>query len=99
MLLRSPPMTPDSADTSLARIQSQPLRLSFCLACSTTRSVSAAKPMTRAGRFAFNVGAGRQNVGFLGQRRGGLADRALLDLLPARRRDPPVGDGGREDRD
>src|SRR5215813_13402930 len=33
-VLRSPPMTPLSAETSLARIQSQLLRASFALACS-----------------------------------------------------------------
>src|SRR5262249_60318972 len=47
MVLRSPPMTPDSADTSLARIQSQRLRASFPRACSTTFSVSAARPVPR----------------------------------------------------
>ena len=50
MVLLSPPMMPVSGDTSLARIQSQPLRASFALACSTTCSVSAAKPITSFGR-------------------------------------------------
>src|SRR5262245_43726880 len=49
-VLRSPPMAPPSAETSLARIQSQPLRASLALACSMMCSVSAAKPMTRRGR-------------------------------------------------
>src|SRR6516225_3379789 len=49
-VLRSPAMAPPSAETSLARIQSQPLRASFALACSIMCSVSAAKPMTRRGR-------------------------------------------------
>src|SRR5262245_24727642 len=49
-VLRSPPMAPPSAETSLARIQSQPLRASFALACAMMCSVSAAKPMTRRGR-------------------------------------------------
>src|SRR5712691_1177691 len=35
-VLRSPPMTPDPAETSLATIQSQPLRASFALACAMT---------------------------------------------------------------
>src|SRR3954452_21249410 len=53
MVLLSPPMTPVSGDTSLARIQSQALRTSFCLACSTTCSVSAANPITSLWRFDF----------------------------------------------
>ena len=53
MVLLSPPMMPVSGDTSLARIQSQPLRASFALACSTTCSVSAAKPITSLGRLRF----------------------------------------------
>ena len=46
MVLRSPPMMPVAGDTSLARIQSQPLRLSFSRALAATFSVSAAKPIT-----------------------------------------------------
>src|SRR5262249_22883639 len=49
-VLRSPPIAPPAADTSLARIKSQPLLASFALACSMMCSVSAAKPMTRGGR-------------------------------------------------
>ncbi len=49
-MLRSPPMTPVSGDTSLATIQSQPLDLRFFLACSSTCSVSAAKPIINGGR-------------------------------------------------
>ena len=41
-------MTPP--ETSLATIQSQPLRARLAMACSTTFWVSAAKPMTRRGR-------------------------------------------------
>src|SRR5690625_392056 len=48
--LLSPPKVPLSALTSLARIQSQPFRRRLAPACSTTSSVSAAKPITRAGR-------------------------------------------------
>src|SRR5690242_12712661 len=49
-VLRSPPITPDAGETSLATIQSQPLRASFDLALSMRCSVSAAKPITRGGR-------------------------------------------------
>ena len=50
MVLRSPPMMPVCGDTSLARIQSQPLRASLALALAATFSVSAAKPITNSGR-------------------------------------------------
>ena len=45
-VLRSPPITPDAGDTSLATIQSQPLRFSFEVAFSIRFCVSAAKPIT-----------------------------------------------------
>src|SRR3546814_9602994 len=51
MRLRSPPKVAVPGATSLARIQSQPLRSSLRRACSTTFSVSAAKPTTRLGRW------------------------------------------------
>src|SRR4029079_1813171 len=53
IVLASPPMTPLSAETSFARIQSHPLRQSLAVACSTTFSVSAPKPITTLGRFVF----------------------------------------------
>ena len=56
-LLRSPPMT--SPDTSLATIQSAPLRSRFACAFATTLSVSAAKPMTRRGRRAERASSAR----------------------------------------
>src|SRR6185312_6684632 len=46
-----PPNVPLFGDTSFATIQSQPLRRSFSRACSSSFSVSAAKPTTRRGRF------------------------------------------------
>src|SRR6185295_6311399 len=49
-VLRSPPITPDAGETSLATIQSQPLRLILALALSIRCSVSAAKPITSGGR-------------------------------------------------
>src|ERR1044072_747644 len=64
IVLLSPPITPLSADTSLARIQSQPLRLSFALACSTTFSVSAANPTTSVGRFDFSFETVARMSGF-----------------------------------
>src|ERR671912_1531504 len=49
-VLRSPPNVPTAADTSLATIQSQPLRWRLSMALATRFSVSAAKPTTSAGR-------------------------------------------------
>ena len=68
IVLLSPPKVPVPGDTSLARIQSQPLRRRFSSALATTFSVSAAKPMTRAGR---SLRAGRDaSRGCPGSRRG-----------------------------
>src|SRR5205085_9879210 len=53
-VLRSPPITPSAGETSLARIQSQPLRASLALAFSIRFSVSAANPITRPGRLSRN---------------------------------------------
>src|SRR5680860_1588273 len=50
-MVRSPPMMPVAAETSLATIQSAPLARRLARACSTTFSVSAAKPMTSSGRW------------------------------------------------
>ena len=53
-LLRSPPMTPLARDTSLATIQSQPLRWRASPgALSMTSSVSAAKPIDQPRTFAY----------------------------------------------
>src|SRR5579871_4674224 len=62
--LRSPPMTPLSGETSLARIQSQPLRLRLALALATTFSVSAAKPITNGGRLALRCATCARMSGF-----------------------------------
>src|SRR5271169_6152955 len=77
-LLRSPPMTPDCADTSLARIQSLPLDLSLALACSTTRSVSAAKPMTSLGRLDLSFATVARMSGFSISMRCGAPPAAFL---------------------
>src|SRR5271165_1301164 len=50
IVLLSPPKVPVPGETSLARIQSQHLRRRLRRPFSTTSSVSAAKPTTRAGR-------------------------------------------------
>src|SRR5579883_708236 len=50
-VLRSPPNVPVAGETSLATIQSQPLRVRFSIALATRFSVSAAKPTTSVGRF------------------------------------------------
>ena len=57
-VLRSPPKVPEAVDTSLATIQSQPLRVRLSIALATRFSVSAAKPTTSTGRF----GPGRESV-------------------------------------
>src|SRR4051812_27764923 len=64
MVLLSPPMMPVSGDTSLARIQSQPLRASLALACSTTCWVSAAKPITSFGRLVLRCATVERMSGF-----------------------------------
>ncbi len=98
-VLRLPPMTPLSGETSLATIQSQPLDLRFFLAYSMTCSVSAAKPMTSARPHArLLVRDGLQDVGVLDQlelRRFRLG--VFLDFFVGGIGDAPVGDGGRED--
>src|SRR5579884_3616490 len=50
IVLSSPPKVCVPRETSLARIQSQPLRTRLARPLATTSPVSAAKPMTRAGR-------------------------------------------------
>src|SRR6185312_7479566 len=50
MVFVSPPMMPVEGETSLASIQSQPLRASLSRALASTFSVSAAKPITSGGR-------------------------------------------------
>jgi len=64
MRLLSPPMMPVPSETSLARIQSQCLRASLALAFSTTRSVSAANPMTSAGRLDLRLATVARMSGF-----------------------------------
>jgi hypothetical protein len=92
-----PPMIP-SGETSLATIQSQPLRARFSVACRTTSSVSAAKPTTSAGRPSAHLRHGGEDVWVLGEtQRRQLAGTILLDLLPRRVLHPPVRHGGGED--
>ena len=79
----SPPMTPLAGDTSLATIQSQPLRASLALACSTTFSVSAANPITRPRPPGLEMRHGREDVRVLDQRQRRRAAAALLELLAA----------------
>ncbi len=97
-MLLSPPNVPWAGDTSLARIQSQPLRFRFSWAWRTMSCVSAAKPMTRPGRRLAGLGHGREDVGVLGEPQGGRRS-VLLDLLRRGVGDAPVGDGSGEDRD
>src|SRR4051794_35625894 len=71
IVLRSPPMTPVAGETSLATIQSQPLRASFVLALSIRFSVSAANPITSGGRRGLNPEKGARMSGFFTNRNGG----------------------------
>ena len=98
MVLLSPPMTPVSGDTSLATIQSQPLRASFSLACSMTCSVSAAKPITSCGRFDLRCATVARMSGFSTSESSGAPLPVFLifsRLFVA----SPVGDRGGEHRD
>ena len=95
IVLRSPPKVPVPGETSLARIQSQPLRARFARALATMSSVSAAKPTTRpAGRWRAAAMRG-EDVGVLGQAQHRRAAAVLLELVrrprsrPANRRPPP----------
>src|SRR5205085_1975614 len=63
-LLRSPPKVPVAGETSLATIQSQPLRASLSLALATRSSVSAAKPITSRGRAALRCAMVARMSGF-----------------------------------
>ena len=91
--LRWPPMT--SPETSFATIQSARFGFRLAIACSTTCSVSAAKPMRRRGRCSLAPSSARMSrVGTnLSLRRAG----AFLELV-RRRLDAPVGDRRDEDR-
>src|SRR6266550_792771 len=71
-VLRSPPITPDADDTSLATIQSQPLRLIFALALSIRCSVSAAKPITSGGRLSPSFATVARISGFSTNCSGGM---------------------------
>src|SRR3569623_2910452 len=64
IVLVSPPMMPAAGETSLARIQSQPLRASLACALATTFSVSAAKPMTSDGRIVLRCAMVERMSGF-----------------------------------
>src|SRR5436305_5513215 len=75
-VLLSPPMMPVVGDTSLATIQSQPFFVRLACACAITSSVSAAKPMTSAGRFARRA---------MVERMSGLAARWISGTLPPSR--------------
>src|SRR5450432_58785 len=77
-LLRSPPMIPVAAETSLATIQSQPLRLSLACALAMTFSVSAAKPITKRGRSALRCATAERMSGFSIRVRAGVAPFAFL---------------------
>src|SRR4051794_11206855 len=114
MVLLSPPKVPVPGDTSLARIQSHPLRRRFSTALATTFSVSAAKPTTRVGRsLRRGAVAARGSRVSTGGGRGG-APPPLFHFLPRPppppppatappphppHPPPPVETGGRHDRD
>ena len=85
-VLTSPPITPLSDDTSLATIQSQPLRLSLSLALATRFSVSAAKPMTSRGRLVLRCAMVARMSGFSTSDSAGVPAFRLLDLFAIWRR-------------
>src|SRR5262249_24291632 len=110
IVLRSPPITPDCGETSLARIQSQCLRASFALALATTFSVSAAKPIPSFGRCFFrpavvagmsgffSSGDGGENVGIFDERElWARMARLFFQLVFSGIGDAPVGDCSGED--
>ena len=98
-VLRSPPITPLAGDTSLATIQSHPLRVSLDCALAIRFSVSAAKPTTRRGRRSVQFRDGRQQVGIFHQRqRSAIAPACFLIFCVAGAGDAPVGNGRSEDR-
>ncbi len=94
IVLRSPPKVPVPGETSLARIQSQPLRSRLRRALATIFSVSAAKPMTSAGRSLLRA---RCATGCRGSRRGAAPAGRSPSFFsfwgrrsrPASRRPPP----------
>ena len=87
-------------ETSLARIQSQPLRASLARALASRSPVSAAKPITSRGPVR---GVRRACAGCPGsppaRSRAAASPVALLDLARRHPRRPPVGDRGGADGD
>ena len=83
--------------TSLATIQSQPLRASLARAWASRSSVSAAKPTTSCGRCGPRRRERGQDVGVLDQPSVGRAVLALLQLDAERLVGAPVGHGGDAD--
>src|SRR5215216_4386129 len=71
-VLRSPPITPVAGETSLATIQSQPLRAILALALSIRCSVSAANPITSGGRPSFSFAIVARISGFSTRASGGM---------------------------
>ncbi len=63
----SPPKVVVPSATLLAMMRSQPLRVNFAFAFSMTCSVSAAKPITTAGRGDGLLGDFRENIGIFDQ--------------------------------
>ena len=79
-VLRSPPMTPDSADTSLATIQSQPLRRELGLGVRDEVIGLGGKSDNQSRPAGFAVRDRRQDVGILNQPQFRRAAVLLLDL-------------------
>src|SRR6267142_7048980 len=71
-VLRSPPITPVAGETSLATIQSQPLRAILALALSIRCSVSAANPITSGGRLSVSFETVARISGFSTSCSGGI---------------------------
>ena len=96
----SPPMMPVDGDTSLARIQSQPLRAQLGLGVVGDVFGLGGKADHQFRPLLFVCAMVERMSGFStsDKARRGFA-RLLLDLLAAGLRHPPVGDRGGEDRD
>ena len=77
-----PPMMPVAGETSLATIQSAPLRRRLAVALATRSSVSAAKPTTRRGRSARAATVRRMSGFSASARAGGCPDGFFLTLEP-----------------
>ena len=93
-----PPNTPVPGDTSLATIQSQPLRARFALRMFDQVFGFGGKADDEA-RALFAVRKGRENIGIFHERERRRALAGFFHFFVRDRIDAPVGDGGGAHRD